>query len=148
MLKKLIILLCISGLISKINARGGTFPTTTYTDKDGCEHEVTGSWENQSSYTVDTIIKCPKYPEKVGQQKIKSSGGISHGRSRLKKYSPQLEYELEFNKWYNELTELEGRIEHSSFFENSKYSEIKHTLINQLVDVRETVMSIIKELKK
>lgn len=74
--------------------------------------------------------------------------GIVKGEGKLpiqSKASPK--HFVEFNRYYNQLTELEGRMEHSPFFENGKHSEIQHTLINQLVGARETVMSIMKELK-
>ncbi len=72
MLKKLIVFLFVLGHITQINARGGRI-NSFYTDQDGCTHHVTGNWEMQSSYEVDTITVCDKHPEKVGQQTTKST---------------------------------------------------------------------------
>jgi len=54
MLKKIIAFSFLLISSAHLEAQGGY-----YTDRDGCLHEVRGSWEHQKGWSIDYIKQCP-----------------------------------------------------------------------------------------
>ena len=155
MLKKIIVLVCISASISEIKTIGRVLKTTYHTDHDRCKHEVKEGWENKIGWQTDTIIDCPnKKDPKIGSVKrITWDIDVELADRFVRFITPLRPAEQEgilvtFSDCYNKLNELEGKMETSPFFANGNNGEIRYKLINQLVEVRETILNIMKKIEK